>query len=266
MQKNDIEVLLWSRMALQISTNAIKFALWLVDVVGYQSHPVSCFTVSPPTTWGIRTTPSSPAGCWRRTMALLLSSSTSAPGWTSAALFAMICQCSLPSCWQMSCQITVYRVYRVYECMNSSHMHLASSSDLQNLSSRIFPFNSKIRPKVPDPILKIPHWSHANSARDHQKLYAQLYGSPEPRPIDQQNSEICRAEAATREPALIGLLFVECSLPKNLTGKFWFKTHQIPSITYVLKWICMRFWFKTSNIYNYKLQNILLTWMWGCFQ
>lgn len=107
----------------------------------------------------------------------------------------------------------------------------ASGISFSPWTSRNFPFNSKIRPKVPDPILKIPHWSHANSVRDHQKLYAQLYGSPEPRPIDQQNSEICRAEAATREPALIGLLFVECSLPKNLTGKFWFKTHQIPSIS-----------------------------------
>ena len=108
------------------TTNAIKFALSLVDVVGYQS-PVSPWAHLQHE--GSEQLRPSPAGCWRRTMALLLSSSTSAPGWTSAALFAMICQCSLPSCWQMSCQIMVYRVY---ECMNSSHTHLASPSHLWN--------------------------------------------------------------------------------------------------------------------------------------
>ena len=205
------------------TTNAIKFALSLVDVVGYQS-PVSPWAhlqhegseqlrlplrVVDDGRWHFFSpqAPQLQAGHQQRCLP-----------WFANAAFHHVDKCPAKS-WSTECMSAWIHLIRIW------HLLLTFGT------SRNFPFNSKIRPKVPDPILKIPHWSHANSVRDHQKLYAQLYGSPEPRPIDQQNSEICRAEAATREPALIGLLFVECSLPKNLTGKFWFKTHQIPSIS-----------------------------------
>ncbi len=101
MQTQNITIVMLepSRMALQIRSSLIGGGCRL---------PVTCFTLfhrfRPPTTWGIRTTPSSPAGCWQRTMASLLSSSTSAPG----SVFAMqpsimlkdvVPNLSLPSVW-----------------------------------------------------------------------------------------------------------------------------------------------------------------------